>query len=111
MSTSGTVMPEARTEARPSLTGAEKAAIIMMSLGPAASPAVLKQMSEQEVELITSTIANLQNVNANSLEKALHEFQEQAAGGPALVKGGPDYVRRLLIDTYGPETAMRLMDR
>src|ERR1051325_7515074 len=104
-------MAEARLDSRVSLKGAEKAAIVMMSLGPAASTAVLKQLSEEEVELITSTIAHLQNVGASSVETALQEFQEQAAGGPPLVKGGPESVRRLLIETYGPDTAMRLMAR
>src|SRR5207249_1945361 len=72
---------------------------------------VLKQMSEEEVEILTSTIAHLENVNAKNVESALQDFQEQTMAGPSLVKGGPDYVRKLLIETYGPETAMRLLDR
>jgi flagellar motor switch protein FliG len=92
-------------------TGAERVAIVLMALGPAASTQILKQMPEDDVEMITSTIARLQDVDSRAAEATLEDFHQQTTARAIFIRGGLGYARKLLIETYGPNTAMRLLDR
>ncbi|HUA20500.1 MAG TPA: flagellar motor switch protein FliG [Bryobacteraceae bacterium] len=91
------------------LTGLQKAAILMVSLGSGVSVPVLKRMTDQEVEVITSAIAKLEPVTAQQVEAVLEEANRSSKA--PFTRGGLDYVRKMLAEAFGPEAAMRLMDR
>ena len=83
----------------------------MMVLGPAGSAKLLKQLSEEEVESITTAIARLDEINPATIESVIEEFHQATAASQLFVRGGPDYAHKLLSEAYDSDTATRLMDR
>lgn len=93
------------------LSGAQRAAIVLIALGPGPSAAILKRMSEDDVDIITTEIARMERVDPSVAEEILADFHQLATAHNILAKGGVDYAQRLLVEAYGPETAKRLMER
>ena len=59
-----------------SLTGRQKAAIFLISLGPEVSAEIMKHLREDEVETLTFEIARQEKVNPEFKDAVLEEFQE-----------------------------------
>ena len=97
------------TASASTLTGPQKAAILMLSLGSEITGPVLKRMTEQEVQAITAAIARLEPVTSQQVETVLEEASRSSKA--PFTRGGLDFVRKMLSDAFGQETALRLMDR
>jgi len=95
----------------PALSGAQKAAIVLIALGSEASAAILKHLSESDVEFATSTIARLEQIPPAHIEHVLEEFYQLTTAQRLFVNGGLDYAQKLLTEAYGPSTATQLVDR
>ena len=59
------------------LTGPEKAAIFLLSLGEDYTAKVFEHMDEDEIMEISQTMANLGRVSSNVVERLFVEFAEQ----------------------------------
>lgn len=99
------------TAAGETLKGLQKAAVLLVTLGEESSAEVLKQLSEEEIGLITRAIARVSNINSQQAESILDEFHQMTVAQEFVVKGGIDYARKMLSTAFGPESAKRLMDR
>jgi flagellar motor switch protein FliG len=97
-----------RPEAIP---GVRKAAILLVSLGEDASAELLRQLEEDEVQLVSREIARLNSVTSEQAEAVLDEFHQMSLAHDYVLKGGIDYARKLLNAAYGPESAKRVLDR
>ncbi len=93
------------------LKGFQKAAVLLVSLGEDSSAEVLKQLTEEEIGLLTRAIARVPNVNSQQAEAILDEFHKMTVAQEFVVKGGIDYARKMLATAFGPESAKRLIDR
>ena len=93
------------------LTGSEKAAIVLLTLGPAVSAEILKRLPEDEVDLISSAIARLDSVTPAQREAVMERFQTAVEGRSVHIKGGLEHARILLTEAFGREQASRLIDR
>jgi flagellar motor switch protein FliG len=93
------------------LPGIRKAAILLVSLGEAASAELLKQLEEEEVQMVSREIARLSSITSEVSESVLDEFYQMAVAHEYVLKGGVDYARKVLIGAYGPEAAKKIMDR
>jgi len=78
-----------------SLTGAERAAIIMLSLGEDHSEKIWQMMDEEEIKEVSQVMSNLGSVSANLIEKLLVEFVSQMSGTGSLM-GSYESTERLL---------------
>ena len=58
------------------ITGLQKAAILLIALGPEKSATVLKHLKEDEIESLTLEIANTRSVSPQVKEDVLNEFYE-----------------------------------
>ncbi len=94
-----------------SLTGLQKAAIVLLSLGPIASAEILKQLSEDEVDAISASIAKLDAITSQQTESVLGEFQLAVSTRNIDTKGGLERTRAILTEAFGHEYATRLVDR
>ena len=79
-----------------SLTGRQKAAIFLISLGPEVSAEIMKHLREDEVETLTFEIARQEKVNPDFKDAVLEEFQELMNAQHFITTGGIDYARELL---------------
>ena len=87
------------------LSGIEKAAILLISLGPEKSVNVFKHLKEDEIEQLTLEIANTRSVSASKKEEVLDEFYEVSLAQQYIAEGGISYAKQLLEEALGSEKA------
>jgi len=93
------------------LTGKEKAAILLVSLGPDASAEVFKHLNDDEIEDLTLEIANLDKVPADVKDSVLDEFHQMCVAYDYISHGGMDYAREVLEKALGQNKANDIIDR
>ena len=93
------------------LTGVQKAAMLLVSLGEEASAEILKRLSEEEVETLSRAISRLPTVPSQQVESVLNEFHHMTVAQEFVIKGGTDYARKMLSKAFGPEVTKRLNER
>ena len=93
------------------LTGRQKAAILLVALGPKAASEVIRQMAPREVEEVSLEVAELGNIPNDLIEQVLAEFYENTIGKRKVQQGGTDYARAVLTRTYGDEGGEAIMQR
>ena len=94
-----------------SLTGKQKAAIFLVSLGSEISSEIFKHLREDEVETLTFEIARQETVEADFKDAVLQEFQELMAAQNFVTTGGIDYARELLEKSVGSQKAIDIINR
>ncbi len=93
------------------LTGAKKAAILLVSLGKDASAQIFKHLSEDEIEELTLEIANLDKVNSEVKDEVLDEFHQMCVAYDYISHGGMEYARDVLQEALGESQANNIIDR
>ncbi len=93
------------------LSGKQKVAILIISLGQATSVKLLKLMSEEEIEDITLEIANFKKIDPDLQEEILQEFYNLAVAQEYIMQGGVDYARNILQDALGEARADEIIGR
>ena len=93
------------------LSGLEKAAILLISLGPEKSVNVFKHLKEDEIEQLTLEIANTRSVSAAKKEEVLDEFYEVCLAQQYIAEGGISYAKQLLEEALGSEKAKDLIGK
>jgi flagellar motor switch protein FliG len=93
------------------LTGRQKAAILLVSLGPRAAAEVLRQMSPREVEEVTLEMAELGNIPHPLVEGVLGQFYENTLGKVKVQQGGIDYARQVLQQCFGSDEGEKVLGR
>ncbi len=94
------------------LTGPEKAAVLLVTLGSDLSADIMKELheSERDVERLAVEISRLQSVAPEVREQVLREAAE-ATLAPKDAKGGYKYALALLSQSLGEEKAQSIIDR
>lgn len=92
------------------LTGVRKAAILLVSLGDAASTELIRRLGDEEVKKVTAEIALLESVSSEHVQTVLAEFHQEVAEGKMMVTGGSEFAQKLLSSAFGAEPAEKLME-
>ena len=103
--------PPIPSEGDEELTGRQKAAIFLVTLGSEISATIFKHLSQEEVETITFEIARLGNVGSEDRDMVLQEFQEMMMAQDFMSTGGVDYARELLEKSVGSDKALEIINR
>jgi flagellar motor switch protein FliG len=93
------------------LTGIRKAAMLLILLGDKASAEVVKQLSEDEVQIVSREIARLDTISSDNAEVLLEEFYQMNMAHDFVVRGGMDYAKKMLNQAFGPDVAKKVIDR
>lgn len=93
------------------LSGRQKAAVVLMNIDRVAAIEVMKHLSEAEAEAITAEIIGLQSLDATTTAQALGDFQRIAAGHLPPGRGGRDIAASLLEASFGSERAAAVLGR
>ncbi|ESU72154.1 MULTISPECIES: flagellar motor switch protein FliG [Geobacillus] len=101
----------AKRERKGGLSGRQKAAILLISLGPDVSASVYKHLSEEEIEKLTLEISNVRQVTAEQKEEVLEEFRQLALAQDYIAQGGIAYAKEVLEKALGPDKAMQIINR
>lgn len=93
------------------VNGTQKAAILLIALGPERSATVFKHLKEEEIEELTLEIANTRSVAPKIKEQVLSEFYEICLAQQYIAEGGIGYAKELLEKALGSEKAMDIIGR
>ena len=93
-----------------SLTGTEKSAILMMTVGEDRAAEVFKHLDTREVQHLSSAIASMRQVSHKQLTDVLREFEIDAEQYAALSINSNDYLRSVLVKALGEERASSLLE-
>lgn len=91
--------------------GLQKAAILLIVLGPERSAAIFKHLKEEEIEELTLEIANTRSVTPQLKEDVLSEFYEICLAQQYIAEGGINYARELLEKALGADKAIDVIGR
>jgi len=92
-----------------SISGPEKAAILLMSLGEEQAAKLFGQMDDEEIKEISQVMAGLGTVSSNIVERLFVEFAEQVSSTGSLV-GSLDSTERLLTKVLGEDRVQDIME-
>ena len=93
------------------LTGRQKAAIFLVSLGSEVSSEIFKHLREDEIEQLTFEIARLDRIEPEDRDRVLQEFQEMMMAQEFIQNGGIDYARDVLERALGTQKAIDIVNR
>lgn len=93
------------------ISGVEKAAILLISLGPEKSANIFKHLKEDEIETLTLEIANTRSVPPDLKEDVLEEFYEVCLAQQYIAEGGIGYAKELLDKALGEDKAKDVIGR
>nr|WP_248477525.1 flagellar motor switch protein FliG [Tepidibacter aestuarii] len=93
------------------ISGKQKAAILLITLGPEYSAKMFKYLSEEEIEEITLEIANMKKVESEVKEKTLQEFYEVCLAQDVISEGGIGYAKDVLEKALGQDKAIEIINR
>ncbi len=93
------------------LSGKQKAAILLISLGPDVSASVYKHLSEEEIEKLTLEISGVKKVDSQAKEEVVEEFHQIALAQDYITQGGIGYAKTVLEKALGEEQATIILNR
>lgn len=93
------------------LTGKQKAAILLISLGPDASATIYKHLTEEEIEKLTLEISTIKNVTADKKIEVIEEFHNLALAQDYITQGGIGFAKVILEKALGEEQATSILNR
>ncbi|MCK4945833.1 MAG: flagellar motor switch protein FliG [Alphaproteobacteria bacterium] len=91
------------------LNGAEKSAILLLSLGEDHTAKIFNQLDEDEIMQISHTMSSLGKISANVTERLFVEFAESMSTTNSLV-GSLDSTERLLARVLGKDKVDTIME-
>src|ERR671939_1250005 len=94
-----------------SLKGSQKAAALLIALGPDVSAEVLKHFRESEIEALTFEIFQLEKVTEETKGQVLEECYHMAVALDFITSGGAEYAREMLVRALGKEKAQEVIER
>lgn len=93
------------------LSGVQRAAVVLLSLGEQQAAEVLKHMSAKEVQKLGVAMTSVSGVSRENVGKVIDEFVDTLAQPSGLGSGADEYVRAVLVQALGEERASSLIDR
>ncbi len=93
------------------LNGVQKAAILLITLGPEKAANVFKHLKEDEIEQLTLEIANTRSISQSLKEEVLDEFYEVCLAQQYIAEGGIGYAKDLLEKALGSDKAMEVIGK
>ena len=91
--------------------GVQKAAILLITLGPERSADIFKHLKEEEIEELTLEIANTRSVSPQVKEDILNEFYQVCLAQQYIAEGGIGYAKELLDKALGQEKAQEVISK
>jgi len=93
------------------MTGKQKAALLLISLGPEVSAAIYKHLNEDEIERLTLEISGVKKVESSVKEEIIEEFHNIALAQDYISQGGIGYAKTILEKALGKEHAQAIINR
>ena len=102
-------MAEAKQKKK--LTGIERTAVLLMTLGEQDAAEVMKLLTPKEVQRIGEAMASLGSIGRDTVDDVLSEFCDTVDEQTALGIGNEEYLRNVLVNALGEDKAGNIIDR
>jgi len=96
---------------RQKLTGKQKAAILLITLGPDVSAQVYKHLTDEEIEQLSLEISSVKKVDRDLKETVLDQFHQIVRAQDYISQGGIDYAKTVLEKAFGKHEATNIINR
>ena len=93
------------------MNGVQKAAILLIALGPEKSSQIFKHLKEEEIEELTLEIANTRSISPALKEEVIEEFYQVCLAQQYIAEGGIGYAKELLEKALGNERAQDVITK
>jgi len=91
------------------MDGTDKAAILLLYLGPEATAKVFEHMDDSEIKQISKSMARLGHVPHSVIQEVVNEFTNMTNPETGIFSQGEEFVRKILEQTLGPQKAEMLL--
>ena len=92
-------------------TGIQKAAILLISLGPGQSSEIIKHLNDAEIEQLTLEMAQMRKVSEDQRDVVVDEFHKMCIASNYIAQGGIEYAREVLERALGDQRAFDIISR
>lgn len=93
------------------MTSASKAAAFIVALGEEASAEVYRHLNDEEIEMLSLEVANIENLDQEDIKTIMDEFYELFITQQINAEGGQGYSLNVLTSAFGKEKAKIIMER
>jgi flagellar motor switch protein FliG len=93
------------------LSGRQKAAVLLVSLGPDIASKIFKHLREDEIEQLTLEIANVRKIEFEQRDDVVEEFHQIVKAQEFISQGGIEYAKDVLEKALGPQKAVDIINR
>ncbi len=93
------------------MTGKEKAAALLITLGPDKSAKIFKHLQEEEIEELTLEIASMRKISPAEKEKVLEDFYQVCLAQEYISEGGIHYAKEVLEKALGSQKAFDIINK
>ncbi len=91
------------------ITGTDKAAILLLYLGPDVTSKVFEHMEDNEIKRISHSMARLGHVTRPVIQSVIGEFMDITNPESGIFSQGEEFVRKILEQALGPQKAEMLL--
>ncbi len=92
-------------------SGVQKAAVLLITLGPEKSADIFKHLKEDEIEELTLEIANTRSISPEVKDAVVDEFYQVCLAQQYIAEGGIGYAKELLEKALGNEQAQNVITK
>jgi flagellar motor switch protein FliG len=89
----------------------QKAAILLMVLGPDAAGNIIRHLSDEQAEALSLELARMDKITPEQRTNVIHEFHEAAIAQDYIAEGGVEHARKVLESAFGGDRAEEVMKR
>ncbi|MFO7445013.1 MAG: flagellar motor switch protein FliG [Ignavibacteriaceae bacterium] len=93
------------------LTGAQKAALLMIALDVDTASEVFKNLDAAEVETISAEISKVRNIPATTVNSVMEDFYNMITAREYVLEGGIDYAQAVLEKSFGLNKAVEIIEK
>ena len=93
------------------MNGIQRAAALLIALGPEASSVLFKHLAEGDVEAITVELFRMRQVSAKVTDAVIEDVYDQLVASDYMETGGLEYAQALITRTFGAERGQELIKR
>jgi flagellar motor switch protein FliG len=94
-----------------SLSNRQKAAILLVAIGPDVSGKLLQNLTSEEVDTLTLEISRTGKVSPDVRQEIIEEFHSLCIAQEYIAEGGVEAARQALMAAFGADTAQNIIDR
>jgi flagellar motor switch protein FliG len=93
------------------MTGTEKAAALLVLLGPEIASGILRHLDEDSIEKLTAGMVRMQSLPEEEKEDLIGEFIIELKKNSKTPSGGINRARKMIVDAFGEEKADELVKK